>query len=343
MAALPLLYNATLPAVPESNPVYYAQISLYSLNVAFGVPSNLLILGMTARHGEMRTPANLLIGSLCVADIMLLLLSLANFSPVSLSTLTFLKILKQTFFSISVANLIAVCFLRYFSVYHPLKNKRLVSKGRVKKALGVTWPLCFFLATPAAVLTTKPTWASKALLTNLHIVYTLGYSTLFFFLPMLFLLSVFVALTVKFKRKDEEGSREDQRQSEGRLRRATLVHGRAKRKQLHGQVIKCTGSLLILFGVCCLPSNVAQVAQALMALGFDNHLPTIYVNSAIISTFVLYFYMSLKPVVYLTTTLPTCKIFWELIKPTVSAQKPEEIELRTIRVHTPCVTEAEYV
>eukprot|EP00058_Branchiostoma_floridae_P007547 XP_002593035.1 hypothetical protein BRAFLDRAFT_74353 [Branchiostoma floridae] len=332
-------------AVPDSNPAYYAQISLYSLNVAFGVPSNLLILGMAIRHAEMRTPPNFLICSLCVADITLLLLSLANFSPTvpSVSTLAFLRVLRQTFFSISVANLIAVCFLRYFSVYHPLKNKRLVSKGRVKKTLAATWLLCFLLATPAAILTTKPTWASEALLTNMHIAYTLSYSVIFFFLPMLILILVFIALIVKFRRNDDEGCCEAHCQVGRPLRRATVVHGQAKRKQLHRQVIMCIGSLLVLFGVCCLPSNIAQVADALTALGVNNpHLPSIYVNSAIISTFVLYFYMSLKPVVYLTTTVPTCKLFWKLVKPTRTPRRhTEEIELNAIRVHAPRVADVQ--
>ncbi|CAH1245554.1 GHSR [Branchiostoma lanceolatum] len=333
-----------MEALSDSNPVYYAQISLFSLNVAVGVLGNLLILGMTIRHAEMRTPPNLLICSLCVADIALLLLALANFSPMSVSTLAFVKILRQMFFSVSVANLTAVCFLRYFSVYHPLKNKRLVSKGRVKKTLAATWLLCFLLATPTAVVTTKPAWASEALLTHMHIVYTLSYSVVFFFLPMLVLILVFVALVLRFKRTDKEGCGEDHQQSGRRLRRATVVHGQAKRKQLHRQVIKCTGSLLVLFGVCCLPSNIAQVAEALIALGYDNHLSAIYINSAITSTFVLFFYMSLKPVVYLTTTLPTCKLFWEMIKPTGSSRRPvEEIELNTIRLPSPCETEVQYV
>lgn len=140
----------------------------YSVVILLGVVGNFLVISTLVRRSDMRSPCNLLLASIAVADFAVAIFS----TPIRILELYFgwplgkwgchiLSPLQDVFVSVSVVTHTAIALERHRDLTFPFKLK--LSRKKVKLIVIIIWLSCYVLiGLPQSVFSQFAEWQGKA-------------------------------------------------------------------------------------------------------------------------------------------------------------------------------------
>ncbi|WAR22046.1 OX2R-like protein [Mya arenaria] len=127
-----------------------------------GVTGNILVITVILKLREMRTPTNVFLLNLSVADVLFLVVC----QPAALleffgkdrwflgeAMCKLVPLLENGTLHVSILTMLAVTFERYFALCHPLKQHMVCTISKTVKCLLLIWAVAVFLTVPFPVMT----------------------------------------------------------------------------------------------------------------------------------------------------------------------------------------------
>lgn len=143
---------------PPESPFSIVATVLYSFVILTGFTGNSIIIATILRWKEMRTPCNLLIMNIAIADLAvsviaapLRILEIYHHWPFGDVMCKFLAPLQDVFVCVSVVTHTTIALERYRAIVKPMMTK--ISMAITKAVICITWLSCYFAtALPVAVI-----------------------------------------------------------------------------------------------------------------------------------------------------------------------------------------------
>lgn len=141
---------------PPESPLSIVATALYSFVFLAGLVGNSIIIATIFRRKEMRTPCNLLIMNIAIADLTapLRILEIYYHWPFGDFMCGFLAPMQDVFVCVSVVTHTTIALERYRAIVKPMMTK--ISMGITRTVICITWFSCYFAtALPIAVISHK--------------------------------------------------------------------------------------------------------------------------------------------------------------------------------------------
>ncbi|XP_066504388.1 neuromedin-U receptor 1 [Hoplias malabaricus] len=272
---------------PRRSPVFLPVCIIYLLIFWVGILGNILTCVVIARHRVMRTPTNLYLLSLALADLLVLVLGMplelyelwSNY-PFLLgqSGCCFKTFLFETVCFASILNVTALSVERYIAVVHPLRAKYVVTRTHAKRVILFVWSVSVVCALPNTslhgVLMLPSPWrpgqgrrrdgvlgSETCTLIRPRWVYNLTVqltALLFFLLPMLTLSVLYLLIGLRLRRERNLQTLQTQTTADA------LNHHQHTQKTRRQQVTKMLFVLVVMFGICWAPFHTDRVMWSFM-------------------------------------------------------------------------------
>lgn len=163
-----LFHNCTSPASPTSSGTLYRTILIIvggSILTLLTTVGNLLVLISFRINKQLRTVTNYFLLSLAVADFTIGIFSMPIFFafferdhwPFDTSLCDVWLSVDYTMSNASVANLLLICFDRYFSITRPLTYRSKRTPKRASIMIGFAWVISCLIWTPVRSLLVQST------------------------------------------------------------------------------------------------------------------------------------------------------------------------------------------
>ena len=264
--------------------------AFYSFIIASGVVGNGFVVSTLARWREMRTPFNLLICNISIADLCVCVVA----APLRIIEMyldwPFGKIpcfvvppLQDVFVCVSVVTHTVLALERHRAIVAPFKPK--LSRAKVKLVIPLTWLACYIaVAVPYIVfLKYEPSPDTQTGFCYLEFppeeIYRISYAmclVVFFIITPLVIQATAYVRIIKFLQAKEEIQEND---------RSFTDHALQRRNSQRKRLVKMLVISMVVFQVCYLPRGVLMLMDDFAAPTITDSLPFWYAHVALLALY----------------------------------------------------------
>ncbi|XP_076461664.1 QRFP-like peptide receptor [Babylonia areolata] len=308
------------PSWPAYQPIYITVLN--AVVFCTGTMGNVLVIVVVVLVRDMRTPMNWYLVNLSVADLLVLLVcqpaALTEFFArdrwfLGAGLCKMVPFLEHTVLHASTLIIVAITVERYYAICQPLKKLAMLHKPRPLRVLPCLWGVASLTAVPFVIMTnlqhtlffdgTPCEVCATSVREKWHFSYVIGMFVVFFALPMLLLLWLYVCIIRRLRSPD----------SAIRFGQAQGVAGMSTQRT-RKNVVKMLVGIVVLFFVSLMPVRCVIIWQIFTPdVQIQGMGPERYYNLMWITRLLMYVNSAGNPIIYSLISSKFQEAFWRLL------------------------------